>query len=263
MRAHFNRPLLDSQGNRITEQATVRLFSPGSTDLLADTVYAESTGGVTRTNPWSTTSGEVNFYLDAPTRVKVGITVGTAPEELWDDVDVLATGVDSTHPGEGADSTQVGEESASTGQGATALGTQAQATADLSTTVGYQSTASADGAIAVGSQAAASQPGAIALGQSALSQGEQAVALGGGAHALFDRTVALGPGAVSERPDQIVLGTPDTMTYAPGPVVLRSPGGTMFSLAVADDGRLYTQEVLEYVAPPPPDEGAGEDSEVV
>lgn len=258
MRAHFNRALLDPLGNQITT-AQIRLRSPGSTDLLTDTVYSGATGGAVRTNPWTATGGEVDFYLDSPTRVQIGITVDTNPEVFWDNIDVLAVAADSTHAGTSPDSTQVGVEASSTGLGATALGRSAAAAADLATALGFQTAASAAGSIAIGSQAAASQPGAVAAGESALAQGSQATALGAGAVAPFDKSTALGAGATVDRPNQIVIGTPNDYADLPGTgLALHSPDGTPFMIAVTNTGVLYAQELAAYVPPPPPDEGDGE-----
>jgi hypothetical protein len=256
VRAHFNRALLDREGNQV-DTATVRLLAAGGTDLLTDTVYTEATGGTTYPNPWEAVNGEIDFYLDSPTRLQIGVTVGTDPEQFWDDVDVLAVGSDSSHPGAGANSTQVGADSVSSGQGSTSLGSGAQATADLSTALGYQAATSEAGSVAVGSQSAASQSGAIAVGQSALAQGTQATALGDAAQAVYDHSTAVGAGAVTDRPNQVRLGTDQDQVDLPGTVTLRSPGGIPFLLGVTDTGLLFTQELPPYVPPVPPDEGSG------
>lgn len=258
MRAHFNRTVTDNAGNR-TSNAQIRLLAPGSTDLLTDTIYSDATGGGVRTNPWTITTGDVDFYFDNPTRVKIGITVGTDPEAFWDNVDVLAVASDSSHAGPGVDSTQVGVGATSPGLGSTSLGTGAAASADQSTALGYQSSASEAGTLALGSQASSTQPGAVAAGESALAQGSQATALGAGARAMFDQSTAVGAGALVDRPNQIVLGTPADYTDVPGTgVALHSPDGSAFMLAVTNDGGLYAQRLAAYVAPPPPDEGDGE-----
>lgn len=250
MRAHFNRALLDTQGNQVTS-AQVRILAPGGTDLYASTIYSDVIGGSTRTNPWTATTGEIDFYLDAPDRVRIGVKVGTDPEEFWDNIDVLGIGTDSTHPGSGTQSLQIGIGAAASGLRATALGQGAQATADQATAVGEQADAVAVGAVAVGTQASASQAGALALGQSSTSQGSQSTALGGGAQANHDQSTALGAGAVTTRPHQVVLGTADDLVDVPGAVVLYSPDGTAFTLQVANDGTLSTQLLPPYQELPP------------
>ncbi|MEU6362266.1 hypothetical protein [Streptomyces albidoflavus] len=258
MRAHFHRPLTDRAGNQIDE-AQVRLFAPGTTEMIQDTIYVEAASGLTRTNPWTITNGEIDFFLDSPARLQIGVKVGTSPEEFWDNVDVLAVSTDSSHPGTGTNSTQVGLGAASSGVGSTGVGNAASATGDQSLAVGLMATASGSGAVALGSQAASTEAGATAVGQSALASGLQAAALGDGARATHDQGTALGPGAATTRPNQLVLGTASDLVDIPGIGVLHSPSGIPYILAVTDDGLLYTQRLAEYVAPPPPEEGEGGD----
>jgi hypothetical protein len=257
VRAHYNRALLDLQGNQVAT-AQVRLLAPGTTTPYGQTIYPDATGGATRTNPWTTTSGEVDFYLDAPDRVKIGVTVGASAEEFWDNVDVTAVGSDSTHPGTGDQSLQIGVGAAATGVHAVSLGQGAQATADSTVAAGEQATASQAGAVAVGSQADATQPGAVALGQSALAQGSQATAVGDGAQSAWNRSTAVGAGAQTDRPNQVVVGTSLDTVFFPGGLALQSPDGSTFRLSVTDDGMLFTQQLPTYVPPPVPDEGTGE-----
>ncbi|MEU9405625.1 hypothetical protein AB0E08_07960 [Streptomyces sp. NPDC048281] len=259
MRAHFNRALLDLQGNQVSS-ATVRLLVPGTTTAYGQTIYTQATGGTTYTNPWPVTAGEVDFYLDAPDRVKIGVTVGTDPEEFWDNVDVTAVGTDSTHPGTGDQSLQIGVGASATGVHSTALGQGAQATADSTVALGEQATASDIGAVAAGSQSEATAPGAVALGQSAQAQGSQATAIGDGTQSNWNHSTALGAGARTDRPHQVVVGTSDETAFFPGGIALQSPSGLTFMLGVTDDGMLYTQQLATYVPPPVPDEGSGESS---
>lgn len=257
MRAHFNRALLDLQGNQVPT-ATVRLLAPGTTTTYGQTIYTEATGGTTYTNPWTVTNGEIDFYLDAPDRVRIGVKVGSDPEEFWDNVDVVAVNSDSTHPGSGDQSLQIGVGSAATGVHATALGQGTQATADSTVALGEQATASDVGALAAGSQADATAAGAVAVGQSALAQGTQSTAVGDGAQAKWNQSTAIGAGALTDRPNQVVIGTASETVFLPGGIALQSPDGSTFRLGVTDDGMLYTQQLPTYVPPPEPDEGTGE-----
>jgi trimeric autotransporter adhesin len=259
VRAHFNRALLDLQGNQVP-LATIRLLALGTTTAYGQTIYADATGGTTRTNPWATTLGEVDFYLDAPDRVRIGILVGAGPEEFWDNVDVTAVNSDSTHPGAGAQSLQIGVGANATGVHATALGQGTQATADSTVALGEQATASDVGALAAGSQSDATAPGAVAIGQSALAQGTQSTAVGDAARAMFDRSVAIGAGAQTDRPHQVVLGTAADTAFFPGGIALQSPDGSTFMVGVTNEGVLYTQQLPTYVPPPEPNEGTGESS---
>lgn len=260
MRAHFNRALLDLEGNQIAT-AQVRLLVPGGTDPYGQTIYADASSGTTLTNPWTTTSGEVDFYLDAPDRVKIGITVGASPEEFWDNVDVTAVGTDSTHPGTGALSLQIGSGATASGVHAVALGQAAQATGDLTVALGDQATASDAGTVAVGSQADSTAPGAVAVGQSALAQGTHASALGAATQAKWNHSTAIGAGAQTDRPNQVVIGTSADTAFFPGGIALQSPSGLTFQLTVTDEGLLYVQQLPTYVPPPIPDEGTGDSSD--
>ena len=260
MRAHFNRALLDLQGNQVPT-ATVRLLVSGTSTTYGQTIYTQATGGTTYTNPWTVTTGEVDFYLDAPDRVRIGVKVGTDPEEFWDNVDVVAVNSDSTHPGAGDQSLQIGVGAGATGVHATALGQGAQATADSTVALGEQATATYVGALAAGSQADATAAGAVAVGQSALAQGTQSTAVGDGARAQWNQSTAIGAGAQTDRPHQVVIGTAAETTFLPGGVALQSPSGLTFMVSVTDDGLLYTQQLPTYVPPPVPDEGTGETSD--
>ncbi|MGW7100375.1 hypothetical protein [Streptomyces sp. NPDC054838] len=246
MRAHFNRPLTDRMGNQV-DQAQIRLLIQGGTDPIPQTIYVEASGGLTRTNPWNITNGEVDFFLDTPIRLQIGVTVSGAPEELWDNIDVLAVNSDSTHVGSGAGSTQVGMSALAAGPGGTSLGNSASASGDHATALGTETLASAAGAVAGGSRAEATETGGIAVGESALSAGTQAIAVGAGARAAYNRSGAIGAGAEATRPEQIMLGTATNLVEIPGTTVLHSPNGSPFVLAVTNSGQLYTQPLAPYV----------------
>lgn len=254
MRAHFDRPLLDPLGNRVPI-AQVRVLVPGTTDLISELLFADDASGATLTNPFSIADGEVDFYLEAPRRVRLGITVGTGQEGFWDDVDVSAAATDSVHPGSGLNSTGVGL-GAIAAESSTAVGVQAQATEVQATTVGHQSRAAGVQSVALGAQALALQPGATSLGSSATANGSQSTALGSGAQAPYDQTTAVGAGARATEPNQVMLGTSaDEVEVASGRVVLHSPSGLRFLLSVSDSGHLYTQELGAPQIPPDPNAG--------
>lgn len=86
-RAHFYRPVLDREGNVVTD-ATVRVLQPGTTNLLAAPLYAGSSGGDTVPNPDQPTSGEIDFYLDQPQTVRIGVVRPNEVEKFFDDIDV-------------------------------------------------------------------------------------------------------------------------------------------------------------------------------
>lgn len=248
MRAHLLRPLQDAAGNLVTD-AIVRVLMPGTTTLIVDTLYVDDSSGLTLSNPWETTSGSVNFYLQTPQRVRIGVTVGTAPEAFIEDVDVATSNTESTHLGAGAQSTQVGLDAAATGASSTAAGVGATASGGQSTALGHFAQAVLDQTTSVGDQAASSQPGATAVGTSAVASGTGSTALGAASLALYNHTTVLGAGAAATTDHQVMLGTRTDIVEAPGSVVLTSPGGVRFQLIVTDSGMLLVQELAAPAAP--------------
>ena len=241
MRAHFKKVLTDNSGNVIETPVTVRVLQPGTVTMIVDTLYADGSSGTTLTNPWTIPSGgKIDFYLDEPQRVRLGITVSGSPEEFEEDVDVLAAATDSIHPGTGTDSLQVGLDAAATGDMSVALGVETAA-ASHAVAVGHSAAATDDQATAVGEQAAATQAGAVALGPSAQSDGIQATAVGVGATASHDKATALGAGAQTTQASQVMLGTSGDIVEIAGSGVVTSPSGNRFMIIVSDDGQLMTQ----------------------
>lgn len=90
-RAHLSRPVQNSSG-ALVPSATIRLIEPGTDTSITDPIYTNDEGEGTRLNPWSLTTGIVDFYLDEPRRVGIGVTVGEAAEYIIDDVDVVSVG---------------------------------------------------------------------------------------------------------------------------------------------------------------------------
>lgn len=91
MRAHFYRLVVDSQGNLLSD-ITVRVLEPGTTDPLAVPIYADGDTLTAMANPFTASNGVINFYLDQPRRVRLGITQGSVPEQFYENIDVLTLG---------------------------------------------------------------------------------------------------------------------------------------------------------------------------
>lgn len=240
MRAHFSEALLDNTGNLVSTSTSVRVLMPGTTTLISDLLYADASSGTTLSNPFVIANGKLSFYLADPQRVRLGVTVTGSPEEFFDDLDVLAVGTDSTHPGSGANSTQVGTTSSATGDMTVAVGVGSSATVGHSVAVGHQAAATQDQALALGEQAAASEAGAIALGAASQSSGTQSSALGTAAAATHDGSTAVGTGAQTTVPGQVVLGTASNLVEVPGALVITSADGSRFQVVVSDTGVLTT-----------------------
>lgn len=76
-RAHYRDHILDRWGNGLAG-ASVRVEEPATGELIAETLYAEGAGGATVGNPLTASAtGEVEFYLDAPKRVQLRVSLPT------------------------------------------------------------------------------------------------------------------------------------------------------------------------------------------
>jgi hypothetical protein len=95
MRSHYLAPAQSPSG-AIQSGAVVSVYQEGTTDngaqagtLIAGTVYADATSSSQLGNPFTASSGEISFYLDAPLRVDLGISISGAGAVYYPDVDVL------------------------------------------------------------------------------------------------------------------------------------------------------------------------------
>jgi hypothetical protein len=86
-RAHFSRKATDDQGN-IVPGTTVTVYSPGSLAPLQNTLYVNEVGSVTLNNPFTINDGLIDFYLDSPGQVKVGLQAPNGTERFYDNQDV-------------------------------------------------------------------------------------------------------------------------------------------------------------------------------
>lgn len=87
-REHFSKPIRDGDGI-IKPGSSVRLLEPNTTDLIPEPIYVDATGTDTRENPWVSEDGVVDFYLDKPRIVDIGITPeGSTSETVLQDQSV-------------------------------------------------------------------------------------------------------------------------------------------------------------------------------
>lgn len=256
MRAHFTRPVTDDQGN-VLPNAQISVFNPASTTLIGPVLYTSDTGSGVLTNPYISATGLIDFYLDNPVRVRIGIVQGGLPMQYYEDVDVLAAGSDSQHTGAGDESLVIGVAATSVGDSSTALGPSASSGGNSSTAVGSITNALGDYSAAVGSGAATSGVGAASVGRNASATGDaslalgnsaqagdvSAVALGDGAVSSFARSTAIGSGAETTQIDQVMLGASTSVVeIAEGaPIVLTDTNGVRWTLVVDTDGSLDTE----------------------
>jgi len=91
LRGHFNRAVMDRAGNLIPG-CTIRLIdSADGITTLSDPIYTTGIGTGTLPNPFICDTGVIDFYLESPKRVRIGVTKpGSGVEVVFDAADVLA-----------------------------------------------------------------------------------------------------------------------------------------------------------------------------
>lgn len=88
-RVHYRSPIQDESGNLLTG-SSVRVMVADTTEQITDALYTDDVEGAeTLTNPWVTEDGIIDFYLDRPRYVRIGVTPPGAAEEIFfEDVEV-------------------------------------------------------------------------------------------------------------------------------------------------------------------------------
>lgn len=255
MRAHFYRPATDGAGN-LLPNVQVTLYEVGSTTPITGVVYANDTATPTvLENPWVSSTGLVDFYLDTPQRVRIMLVQGTLPPSYFEDVDVLAAGSDSPHLGAGLQSLVIGNVASAAGDQSVALGPQASSPGAQSTALGHSAnstgsqsiaigaaTTALAGEVSIGDSSSTGGGGAVALGQQAVASAADSVALGYQANATFPNSVAVGPGATTTVNDQIMMGTGTSFTEIPAGsfIVMTDSTGARWKITVQPGGSLET-----------------------
>lgn len=94
MRAHYSAPIQSNAGD-LQASTTVSVFAPGSTfggtalgTLITGAVWADATSGNKMTNPFIATTGIIDFYLDFPQRVDLGVQVPGQAQVFYPGIDV-------------------------------------------------------------------------------------------------------------------------------------------------------------------------------
>jgi hypothetical protein len=267
-RAHFYAPIQDGNGD-IQPNSVVRVLQPGTETLIAAPVYADNTTTTALSNPFVSVDGAINFYLDVPQRIRLGVTKPGFDEVFFEDIDVLVdatTSIDQSHTGQGTNSMTIGSGSTSTGAGSVALGNSASAAGDETVAAGHSANAASSNAVAVGSAAVSTGTGGtavgkgavasatnavaagilsaatgnntMALGDNAVASSAQATALGSGASSAKLHATAVGAQAAATEDNQVMLGTVNDFADIPNFATLKSPNGTKYRLYVRDDGTL-------------------------
>jgi hypothetical protein len=87
-RAHLYRPITDNEGN-VVPNTTVTLFEPGTTQVLGQTLWTDPNSLLTpQVNPWTTSDGYIDVYLDTPQTVRIGLQAQGAEQTFIDNVSV-------------------------------------------------------------------------------------------------------------------------------------------------------------------------------
>lgn len=87
-RAHLYKPIQDGAGN-LRPGAVVRVLEPGSLDEVPVPLYVADSGPNTIPNPFTSDDGLIDFYLDQPRRVRIGVRSGGGDEQFFENIDVL------------------------------------------------------------------------------------------------------------------------------------------------------------------------------
>lgn len=257
MRAHYTRPVTDQQGD-LLPNVQVTLYEPGTTTMITDVIYADGTSANVLSNPFTSNTGIINFYLDNPKRVDLAIAQGNLPMQTYADVDVIAAGADSLHLGTGLLSLVIGDSASSAGnnsvalgQGASSAGAQATAVGQAANATGNQSiaigAASVQGlaAVGIGNAVSALADNSVAIGPGAATAMSESTAIGHGATANYANSTAIGSGATANGAHQIMIGTGTEYVELPqgSYLVMTSVGGFRYQITVGDDGSLSTTPI--------------------
>jgi len=101
MRSHLLKAATDVNGNLLAS-SVVAVYQNGtgntSQALITNPIYSDETSSNLLPNPYTTPDGNINFYLDGPQRVDLGITPPGATPYVIMDVDVLASGATPGSP---------------------------------------------------------------------------------------------------------------------------------------------------------------------
>lgn len=95
MRAHYRNVVQDTAGN-ISPGAAVAVYQPGTTTPITGTLYSDGTSGTTLSNPFTSGTGAISFYLASPQRVDIGVTPAGGSQAIFRDIDVPSTDSGST-----------------------------------------------------------------------------------------------------------------------------------------------------------------------
>lgn len=87
MLPHYQRPVVNGTGD-LQSAVVVRVLQPGTNPasnlLVTVPLYTNAAGTVARANPATYAGGLIDFFMDTPQFVQLGVKVGANPEEFYD-----------------------------------------------------------------------------------------------------------------------------------------------------------------------------------
>lgn len=87
-RAHLYRTITDNAGN-LRPGGVVRVLYPKTTTEITEALYENDTDTITLPNPFTSVDGVIDFYMEQPFRVRIGIKFPNESERFFNDVDVM------------------------------------------------------------------------------------------------------------------------------------------------------------------------------
>lgn len=87
VREHYRQAVIDTAGN-LVPTFDVRILDADTDALLGESIFVDDTTATEHPNPWQVTTGVIDFYLDQPRRVHIGVTREGEAEVLFSDVHV-------------------------------------------------------------------------------------------------------------------------------------------------------------------------------
>lgn len=117
-RAHLNKSIIRKTSG-LPADGSCRVYEPGTTTDIAQTIFVGDTGATPRANPFTFTAGVLDFYLDTPQRVKLVVTPSGGSAQTFEDIDVAAPAapIPTLDTSETADIQPVGTAAADGGTG--------------------------------------------------------------------------------------------------------------------------------------------------
>lgn len=217
----------------------VSLFDSGTTNLITDLIYSDDSTTTPNFNPFISSNGIIDFYIDDPRRLDIGIVDGDNSIQYIFDQDVLSAGSDSPHIGAASQSTQVGQDGVSTGVSSSSFGNTAQS-------LGVQSIAIGASAIAAGDQSTSVGTGSVegttstGVGYNTNVSGTSSSVFGANSSSGNQHSTAIGADSTTTEDGQVMLGTATDFVEIPNYVVLTDPNGGRWALTIDTSGDLTT-----------------------